>query len=104
MAAIVIMGVVVAVGAVVAYLDRKSLKGKLSAAELKISATVRHDASGVIAAVEARERLVRAEAIAIARGAVIAGEQEAEKVDVAAKAEVLRIIAVIKAGLSRIAK
>jgi len=102
MAAIVIVGgVISAIVAVVAYLDRKSLKAKLGAAELRLSATVKHDASGVIAAVEARERLVRAEAVAYFRGAIIAAEQEAEKVKADSKADVLKVIGIIKAGLER---
>lgn len=102
MAAILIAaGIIGAVSVVALYLDRKSLKSKLDAAELKISAAVRHDSSGVVAAVEARERLVRAEATAFFKGAIIAAEQEAEKVEASAKAEVLRIIAVFKSGLAR---
>jgi hypothetical protein len=103
MAAIVIVGgIISAVGAVVAYLDRKSLKAKLEAAELKISAAVRHDSSAVVAAVDARERLVRAEVSAIVKGAIIAAEQEAEKVDGAAKAEVVKIIGLLKGWLGKI--
>lgn len=101
-AAIVVGGVIAAIAVVALYLDRKAIKAKLEAAELRISAAVRRDSSAVAAAVDARERLVRAEVSAIVKGAIIAAEQEAEKVDGASKAEVVKIIGLLKGWLGKI--